>query len=198
MITIPLRILLVEDVKTDAELIIWHINKIVELPHVKVVDNLEDFMETLQSFVPDVVISDYNLPTSSGIEIFEAARSIDDSIPFIFLTGTIEDEALASNTFLAGASGFILKKYMDNLDVKLRPLLKQIVFNMVGRTEIREKIRQNKIAVNQIYNYLDNLNVDTEEQRENILQIRKNIENIKFDNDAGKIKRRDKGASQGD
>lgn len=198
MITIPLRILLVEDVKTDAELIIWHINKIVELPHVKVVDNLEDFMETLQSFVPDVVISDYNLPTSSGIEIFEAARSIDDSIPFIFLTGTIEDEALASNTFLAGASGFILKKYMDNLDVKLRPLLKQIVFSMVGRTEIREKIRQNKIAVNQIYNYLDNLNVDTEEQRENILQIRKNIENIKFDNDAGKIKRRDKGASQGD
>lgn len=198
MITIPLRILLVEDVKTDAELIIWHINKIVELPHVKVVDNLEDFQVALQSFVPDVVISDYNLPTSSGIEIFEAARSTDDSIPFIFLTGTIEDEALASNTFLAGANGFILKRYMDNLDVKLHPLLKQIVFNMVGRTEIREKIRQNKIAVNQIYSYLDNLNVDTEEQRENILQIRKNIENIKFDNDAGKIKRRDKGASQGD
>ncbi|UJH91361.1 response regulator [Antarcticibacterium sp. 1MA-6-2] len=196
MITIPLRILLVEDVKTDAELIIWHINKIVEFPHVKVVDDLEDFELALQSFVPDVVISDYNLPTSSGIEIFESARSTDDSIPFIFLTGTIEDEVLASNTFLAGASGFILKKHMDNLDAKLGPLLKQIVFNMVGRTEIREKVRQNKIAVNQIYNYLDNLNVDTEEQRENIIQIRKNIENIK--SDAGKVKGRNKGASQGD
>lgn len=185
MITIPLRILLVEDNDIDARLIIHHIEKIVEAPNIKVVDNLEDCEKQLQNFVPDVVLSDYNLPTCNGLEILELVKSIDQSIPFIFITGAIEDEELAANTILSGASGFILKKHMENLSTKLRPLLKQIVFNMEVQAGIREKIRKNKIVVNQIYNYLDSMAFDSEEQRENIKKIRENIDKIKFDGDAG-------------
>lgn len=184
MITTPLRILLVEDNEVDVELIIHHINKIVEIPHIKVVDNLEDCEKQLQNFVPDVVLSDYNLPTCNGLEVLELTKSTDDSIPFIFLTGAIEDEELAANTILSGASGFILKKHMDVLDQKLGPLFKKIVFNMELRVGIREKIRRNKIVVNQIYNYLDTMDFDNDEQRENIRKIRENIDQIKLDDDA--------------
>lgn len=184
MITIPLRILLVEDVETDVLLTIQHLNKIIESPHIKVVSNLDDCKKELINFVPDVVISDYSLPTCNGLEILEVTQDTDNSIPFIFLTGAIEDEEMAANTILSGASGFVLKKDMSNLDHKLRPILKKIVFNMDSREELRDKIRRNKIAVNQIHNYLDNFKMDNEEQKQNINKIRQNIDGLKFDDDA--------------
>jgi response regulator RpfG family c-di-GMP phosphodiesterase len=184
MITIPLRILLVEDVETDVLLTNRHLKKIIENPDIRVVSNLDDCKTELINFVPDVVISDYNLPTCNGLEVLELSQAIDSSIPFIFLTGAIEDEEMAANTILSGATGFVLKKNMDNLDKKLSPILKKIVFNMDSREELRDKIRRNKIAVNQIHTYLDNIKMDNEEQKQNIDKIRSNMDDLKFDDDA--------------
>ena len=69
---------------------------------------------------------------------------------------------------------------MNTLAEKLEPLFKQVVFNMIKQDELREKIRKNKIAVNQIYDYLDKIDVDTEEQKININKIRENIDLIKL------------------
>ncbi len=184
MIKTALRILLVEDFKTDAELIEYQIRKIVENPDIRVTDNLDQVEDFMRNFVPDVILSDYNLPTCTGLDVLKLANSIDDSIPLIFITGTIDDDELAANTILSGASGFILKKHMNTLDEKLKPLLKQVVFNMVQQEELRENIRRNKIAVNQIYQYLDGINADNEEQRQNIHKIRENIDQINLDRDA--------------
>lgn len=180
MITTKLRILLIEDYKTDAELIEIQIKSFVENFEIKIVDNLPDFTRELQSFVPDVILSDYNLPTCTGLDILEEAKAHDPNIPFIFITGTIDDDEMAANTILSGASGFILKKHMNTLAEKLEPLFRQVVFNMIKQDELREKIRKNKIAVNQIYDYLDKIDVDTEEQKININKIRKNIDLIKL------------------
>ncbi len=181
MITVPLRILLVEDNQTDIDLITRSLKKIVEVPKIRVVDNLKACSAEIYAFLPDVIISDYNLPTCTGLDVLELARSRDSSIPFIFLTGIIDDEEMAANTILAGASGFILKKNMERLDEKLKPYLKKIVFNMDVREEIREKVRRNKIAVNQIYNYLDAIGSDNKEQRSNLEKIRKNIDLINLE-----------------
>ena len=186
MITIPLRILLVEDNRTDVDLIIHHIQNIVETSEIRVVDNLDEVSNELLRFVPDVVISDYNLPSCNGLDVLELTRSMEDSMPFIFLTGAIENEELAADTILAGANGFILKGDMDRLDEKLRPLLKKIVFNMGEREEIREKIRRNKIVVNQIYNFLDKINLDNDEQKDNIEKIKKNMQQINLRDDVDK------------
>lgn len=181
MITVPLRILLVEDNLTDVDLTIRALKKIVVAPKIIVVDDLKGCSEQLYNFIPDVIISDYNLPTCTGLDVLELSHSIDNSIPFIFLTGIIDDEEMAANTILAGASGFILKKNMDRLEEKLKPLLKKIVFNMDVREEIRDKVRRNKIVVNQIYNYLDAINSDNEEQRLNLEKIRKGINLINLE-----------------
>lgn len=183
MITTALRILLVEDNETDAELIIRHIKKIVATPVIKVVDNLADCNIQLHNFVPDVVISDYNLPTCTGLEVLEMTRAMDESISFIFITGAVDDEELAANTILSGASGFILKRNIKVLHEKLRPLLKQVVFKMGARDDIREEVRRNKISVNQIYSYLDKIKADNSEQNEYLNQIRQNMNKLKFDGD---------------
>ena len=183
MITTALRILLVEDLETDVELITLHLHKIVDSPVIKVVDNLDDYKRELQNFIPDVVISDYNLPTCSGLEVLELTKSIDDSTPFIFLTGAIENEELAANTILNGASGFILKNNMSTLHQKLKPLLKKVVFSIREREDIREKVRRNKIYVNQINQYLDKIKADNAEQKENLEKIRKNFKQLRFGED---------------
>ncbi len=176
MITTPLRIILVEDEETDAVLIKRQISKIVEKPEIKVVKDLPGFEGIFTSFLPDVIISDYDLPTSTGLDIMQLAKSIDETIPLIFVTGALDDDELATDTILSGASGFILKKHMEVLDEKLEPLLRQVVYNMVQHGELRERIRKNKIAVHQIYSYLDNMKADDREQRENIEKIRKNLD----------------------
>ncbi|MFD1096277.1 response regulator [Salegentibacter chungangensis] len=181
MINTSLRILLIEDQKTDVVLIKRQLKKLVRDPKVKVAEDLQGCRSHLVNFGPDVVISDYNLPTCNGLEILELTKSIDPDVPFIFLTGTINDEELAANTILAGATGYILKKHIHNLEEKLKPLLKKVAFNMVAREDVREKVRQNKIAVNQIYNYLDNLNADNSEQLKNISKIKDTIGDFKMD-----------------
>ncbi|MDT0644683.1 response regulator [Zunongwangia sp. F363] len=184
MIKTALRILLVEDVRTDAELLEHHIKKIVEKPEIRVADNLEDSAALLHSFAPDVVISDYNLPTCNGLDVLKLAKEYDAAIPFIFVTGTIDDDELAANTILSGATGFVLKKHMKNMSEKLNPLLKKVVFHMVEKEELREKIRKNRISINQIYKYLDDINIDNEEQRQNVARIKQNIDNISYREDA--------------
>jgi response regulator RpfG family c-di-GMP phosphodiesterase len=176
MITTPLRIILVEDEETDAVLIKRQIAKIVKTPEIKIVQDLPGFEKLFTNFLPDVVISDYNLPSGTGLDIMELVKSIEEAIPLIFVTGALDDDELAADTILSGASGFILKKHMNNLDEKLEPLLKQVVYNMVQHEELRERIRKNKIAVHQIYSYLDNMKADDKEQRENIRKIRNNLD----------------------
>lgn len=183
MINTSLRILLVEDLETDADLIQRQIKKIVKDPLIEVADDLETCKDLLVNFAPDVVLSDYNLPTCTGLDILELVSEYDENIAFIFITGTINDEELAANTILSGASGYILKKHMNNLSEKLEPLLKKVVINMVARDELRERIRNNKITVNQIYDYLDKINEDNAEHRENISKIKEAINQFKVDDD---------------
>lgn len=175
MITIPLRILLVED--NDADVIITRrsIQRLIEQPRIEVVEDLSSCREKLNNFIPDVVISDYNLPTCTGLEILHLVQEKDPTLPFIFLTGTVHDEELAANTILAGASGYILKKNMNNLDEKLGPLLKKVTFKMSEKEEVRERLRNNKISINQIYEYLDDLKADNQEQKENIGKLKESI-----------------------
>jgi len=183
MITTKLRILMVEGVKEDADLITCHLKKIVENFELKVVDNIEDTAQALQNYIPDVVLSDYDLPTCTGLDILNIIKEVDDSIPFIFITGSIDDEELAENTILAETSGYVLKKHMESLSEKLGPLLKRIAFEMIEKVELRDKIRKNKIAVNQIYSYIDDMTNDNEEQKKNMYKIRKNIEQISLKDD---------------
>lgn len=183
MINTSLRILLVEDQETDAALIQRQIKKAIKNPEIEVTDNLDDCHDLLVNFAPDVVLSDYNLPTCTGLDVMELVKEYDEKIAFIFITGTINDEELAANTILNGASGYILKKHMNNLAEKLEPLFKKVIINMVARDELRERIRDNKITVNQIYEFLDKINEDNAEHRENIERIRKAINQFNLDDE---------------
>lgn len=172
-----------EDLESDAVLIKRQIHKVVENPQIEVTDSLAGCRDLLVNFAPDLVLSDYNLPDFTGLDVLELVKNFDESIDFIFITGTINDEELAANTILNGASGYILKKHMNNLAEKLEPFLKKALINMVARDELRERIRNNKITVNQIYDYLDKINSDNAEHLDNIKKVKQAISHFKLDDD---------------
>ena len=93
MIKTPLRILLVEDNEADVLLTTRTLQKLIEQPTIEVIEDLSSCRDKLINFIPDVVISDYNLPTCTGLEVMQLVQEKSPGLPFIFLTGTVNDES---------------------------------------------------------------------------------------------------------
>ena len=114
-----LKVLFLEDLNSDAELVSYHIGEIPfkhEIHHVK---NKLEFMEALESKSFNLVISDYNLPQYTGKEALIHIKSISPYIPFIICTGRINEET-AVECIKLGADDYVLKDDLDVLTEELR------------------------------------------------------------------------------
>ncbi|WP_339847060.1 response regulator [Dokdonia sp. Asnod1-B02] len=173
------HILLVEDTDSDAALITRQIHKLDKAYKVQVVDNLADLEVAIKTFNPQMIISDYNLPTCSGMEVLEVARSKSPTATFLFVTGTLQDEELAAETILNGADGFILKKHMSVLASKLAPYIDKIKNRPVIVQNTRNRIKQSTDLVNDIKEYMEDINRENISHQDRIAKIREHLEKIK-------------------
>jgi len=105
-----LRVLIVEDSRDDAELILAELKLRGYQTTYKIVETKDAFLEALQELW-DVILSDYVLPRFSGIEVIECVRKRDQTIPLILLSGKMGED-IAVSAIKAGASDYLLK---DNL-----------------------------------------------------------------------------------
>jgi PAS domain S-box-containing protein len=109
-----LKILFVEDVLTDAQLI-WREIENNKISFSKLlVDNKEDYRESLITFEPDLIVSDYSLPHFDGMEALLLRNDLTPFIPFILITGSINEE-VAVDCMKAGADDYILKDKLSRL-----------------------------------------------------------------------------------
>lgn len=109
-----LKILHLEDIPTDAELVERELKK-GEIQFEKlVVDNKLDFKKALKEFVPDIIISDHTLPSFDSIEAIKIIKHQKIKIPFILVTATVSDE-YAVEVMKAGADDYILKDRLHRL-----------------------------------------------------------------------------------
>ena len=70
-----LRILILEDNPTDAELVQFELKEAGLVFTAKVVKTEEDFVHELQAFSPDLILSDYDLPEYNGaLALAEASK----------------------------------------------------------------------------------------------------------------------------
>ncbi len=72
--------------------------------------NAETIANDLQTFSPDVVLMDIDMPVVNGVEAVKIIRTIYDQLPVIMLTVFDDDENIFK-AICAGASGYILKRY---------------------------------------------------------------------------------------
>ena len=102
------RVLLVDD---DIELLdIARILLNQKEPDLEIVvsDSVKDALEKLEKEKFDVVISDYMMPDSSGLDMLEALRAGGDDIGFIIWTGHSNEE-VAIKSLNLGADYYVLK-----------------------------------------------------------------------------------------
>ncbi len=109
-----LRILMLEDCVTDGNLIEFELQEATIPFKSKRVITEEDFVQALQEFSPDLILSDYDLPQYNGaLALAEAAVRCPD-VPFILITGAVGED-LAIEMLTNGARDYIMKDRLHRL-----------------------------------------------------------------------------------
>jgi len=118
------RILLLEDNDADAELVEVELRR-AELDFTaRRVVTRPDFERALREFLPDIIVSDHQLPQFSGVAALELARARAPHAPFILLTGSLDEET-AVEYMKAGAADYILKGRLTRLGPAVRGALER-------------------------------------------------------------------------
>ncbi|MDP2890389.1 MAG: PAS domain S-box protein [Bacteroidota bacterium] len=118
------RVLLVEDELYDAELNIREIKKILPNSVFERVDSKNAFIKMIETYFPDIIISDYNMPSFDGLSALKIASEICPSTPFIVVTGSINEDT-AVECMKAGATDYVLKDSLKRLGSSVLNALEQ-------------------------------------------------------------------------
>ncbi|MDO8988643.1 MAG: PAS domain S-box protein [Sideroxyarcus sp.] len=110
----PLRILMLEDTQSDAELAEHKLRKAGIAFTAMRVESREAFVRALAEFHPDIVLSDYNLPDFNGLAALEIVQREHPEIPVIMVTGALADFD-AVELIQAGAKDYVLKDRLARL-----------------------------------------------------------------------------------
>jgi len=110
----PIRILLTEDVASDAELEVRELKRAgLRISH-RIVDSEASFTGALRDFAPDIILSDFAMPMFDGMSALALARELSPQTPFIFVSGTIGEE-YAIRALKNGATDYVLKTNLVRL-----------------------------------------------------------------------------------
>ena len=103
-----LRILHLEDNPNDAELFRAKLEE-ADIPcAIDVVQTREAFVKLLDQTRFDLIVSDFSLPSFDGKSALEIAYQKCPETPFIFVSGTIGEDA-AVESLVRGATDYVLK-----------------------------------------------------------------------------------------
>jgi PAS domain S-box-containing protein len=131
-----LKILFVEDVQADAELV-WHELTKSEIIFEKIlVDTKKEYLSALESFKPDLIISDYSLPQFDGLTALFLKNELTPLTPFILVTGSINEE-IAVESMKAGADDYVIKQNLSRLGPSIRAAMKKK--DLLHEKELAEK-----------------------------------------------------------
>lgn len=119
-----LRILILEDLPSDAELMVYELRQagIVHL-HRRVADR-EQYAAALTEDCPDIILSDFNLPNFDGLEALALAQAVCPDKPFIFVSGAMGEE-VAIDALKRGATDYVLKDRLSRLGPAVQRALRE-------------------------------------------------------------------------
>ncbi len=109
-----LRILILEDMPMDAELIEYELGRANIRFTAHRVETREAFTAALEDFAPDLILSDYTLPRFDGMAALALARERAPSTPLLIVTGSVNEET-AVGCMKAGADDYLLKGNLSRI-----------------------------------------------------------------------------------
>jgi signal transduction histidine kinase len=121
--TSPLRVLILEDSPTDAEVMVRHLEEGGYAPQWWRAETEADFLAHLAPEL-DLILADYTLPEFTARRALELLREQGWDIPTIIVTGTVSEE-IALACLRLGAADYLLKDRLTRLAEAVRSALAQ-------------------------------------------------------------------------
>ena len=118
------KILILEDNHYDADMVQRELKKSGFRFTSEIVQTRESYENALESFKPDIILSDYSLPSFDGITAFHIKQKKYPDIPFIIVSGTIGEEN-AVELLKQGATDYVLKN-LRRLSLAVRRALEEV------------------------------------------------------------------------
>jgi signal transduction histidine kinase len=136
------RILHLEDSPQDCEMV--HRMLVRDGIDCEVVrcDNRDNFVRDLKEKDFDLIFADCTLPQFNGLHALELAREIAPGVPFIFVSGTIEEDS-AIESLRSGATDYVLKERLGRLLPAVRRALSEVEERSRNR-EMEQRLRQSQ------------------------------------------------------
>jgi PAS domain S-box-containing protein len=122
--TDELRILVLEDIASDAELIRRELRKGNLKFAFRCVATKDEFLQQLDTFKPDVIISDFSLGFFNALDALRLVHERAFDLPFILVTGS-QSEEVAVACIKEGVDDYILKSSLKRLPSALLSSLKK-------------------------------------------------------------------------
>lgn len=119
-----LKILILEDNQYDADLLQRELKKSGFRFISEIVQTRESYESALNSFKPDIILSDYSLPSFDGLTAFHIKQKKSPDIPFIIVSGTIGEEN-AVELLKQGATDYVFKD-LSRLGLAIRRALEEV------------------------------------------------------------------------
>ena len=119
----PLRVLIVEDLPSDAELMALRLEEEGFRFKWRRVQSEKEYLAGLDT-LPDLILADWHLPRFSGLRALQLLRERNLEIPFIIVAGGIGEEA-AIDALQQGASDYVLKDRPARLGTAVRHALEE-------------------------------------------------------------------------
>lgn len=122
--TQSLKILHLEDIQSDAELVERILKKSDIIFEMLLVDSKAEYTNALAEFIPDIILSDHSLPSFNSLEALQILKKTGIDIPFILITSTVSEE-FAVKVMKEGASDYILKDRLQRLPSAITNAIKK-------------------------------------------------------------------------
>lgn len=123
--TNDLKILILEDTLSDVDLLKRELKK-SDLNFIfEIVQTRETFENALNNFIPDLILSDFNLPSFDGLSAFHIKQKKLPEIPFIIVSGAIGEEK-AVELIKNGVTDYTQKDKLFTLNQKITRALKEV------------------------------------------------------------------------
>ncbi|MEM6838240.1 MAG: EAL domain-containing protein [Cyanobacteria bacterium P01_C01_bin.120] len=116
--SVPLHLLVIEDVQEDVELIEIALSASDIDCEIAIADSLEQCQGLLASHTFDAVLADYRLPGIQAPDVFRAVNEQFPLLPFILVTGSLGEEA-AVECIKTGMTDYVLKDRLYRLPTVL-------------------------------------------------------------------------------
>jgi two-component system cell cycle sensor histidine kinase/response regulator CckA len=130
--SIPLRVLIVEDREADAKLVLHELRRADFALDWLRVETEADYLAHLDP-APDIILADYNLPQFGALPALHCLQERGLDIPFIIVSGSIGED-LAVLAVKQGVTDYLLKDRLGRLG--------QAVKNALEQKRLRDEQRQ--------------------------------------------------------